>query len=240
MRCKIYSLEHPITGEVRYIGKTEQSLSIRLAKHIYESKKNKTHKNNWIQNLIKQELKPVISLIEEITFNDWEFYEKYWIAQFKAWGFDLVNLTEGGESVYRKGETFEQKYGKEKSEDIKRRCRESQKNLYKNGYINPMKGKVGKLNPLYAKKRSKEAINNFILANKGRVNTIEAKRNISAGKLGNRVIREYTKNGTLIKEFTNIYDIVSLYGFRRQSILDNLCRKRKSYKGRIFTYKNKT
>lgn len=28
--CKIYTLEHPLTGEIRYVGKTEESLPTRL------------------------------------------------------------------------------------------------------------------------------------------------------------------------------------------------------------------
>ena len=28
--------------------------------------------------------------------NNWQFWETYWIAQFKNWGFNLTNLTSGG------------------------------------------------------------------------------------------------------------------------------------------------
>ena len=112
MNCKIYTLEHPETGEVRYVGKTGEPLFKRLAKHVYESKHSNSHRANWINSLCKNGMRPKIDLLEEVG-DDWVECEKYWIAQFKAWGFNLVNGTEGGDSVYRKGETFEQKYGEE-------------------------------------------------------------------------------------------------------------------------------
>lgn len=50
----------------------------------------------WIQSLKKQGLKPVLEVIDEVQ-EDWEIMEQYWISQFKTWGFDLLNLTEGGD-----------------------------------------------------------------------------------------------------------------------------------------------
>jgi excinuclease UvrABC nuclease subunit len=43
----IYSLEHPLTGEIRYIGKT-RSLKQRYYSHIenYSNKRNKSHRTN--------------------------------------------------------------------------------------------------------------------------------------------------------------------------------------------------
>jgi hypothetical protein len=104
MKTKIYSLSHPITKEIRYIGKTTKKLKRRLIEHISTGKKNiKNHKESWICNICKNNLKPEIELIEEVESNEWEFWEKFWICQFKCWGFNLVNGTDGGISPF---ETF--------------------------------------------------------------------------------------------------------------------------------------
>ena len=95
---KIYTLSCPITNDIRYIGRTQDTLSSRLSKHIYERNKNKNHRCHWINNLYKQNLKPKIELIE--STDDIKLFfllETYWIYQFKAWGFNLVNETFGGE-----------------------------------------------------------------------------------------------------------------------------------------------
>ncbi len=93
---KIYTLAHPVTKEIRYIGKTRYSLSDRLCKHMITYERN--HRANWIRMLKKEGLKPIIELLQEVPEDQWIECEKYWIAQFKAWGFRLLNLTEGGES----------------------------------------------------------------------------------------------------------------------------------------------
>ena len=93
---KIYTLAHPITGEIRYVGKTKYSLNDRLCKHMITYEKN--HRANWIRSIEKLGLKPIIELLEEVSEDNWIEAEQYWITQFKAWGFRLLNATEGGES----------------------------------------------------------------------------------------------------------------------------------------------
>lgn len=95
----IYSLSDPTTNEVRYIGKAND-LKKRLHSHLTKSNLTKpTHKNNWIKSLLTQNLKPIIKPIEEVLVSEWEFWEIYWISQFKSWGFKLTNLTNGGDCV---------------------------------------------------------------------------------------------------------------------------------------------
>lgn len=91
----IYTLEHPITHEIRYVGKTVKTLRIRLWSH--KSEKSNTYKCNWVQSLIKQNLMPVIKIVETVEDSIGSATEIYWIEQFKHWGFRLTNATEGGE-----------------------------------------------------------------------------------------------------------------------------------------------
>jgi hypothetical protein len=95
----IYTLSDPRTNEIRYIGKTNNLIK-RFNKHINESKlSTKSHKKAWINQLLKLNLKPIIEVIDIVPKNEWVFWETYWISQFRTWGFDLVNNTNGGEGV---------------------------------------------------------------------------------------------------------------------------------------------
>jgi len=96
----IYTLSCPKTKEIRYIGKTN-SIKNRLQSHICYAKNIKRKRRyvcNWIVSLLNQDLKPIISIIEEVNVNNWVKREKYWIKHFKSLGFNLCNLTDGGES----------------------------------------------------------------------------------------------------------------------------------------------
>ncbi len=96
----IYSLSDPINGDVRYIGKSN-NIKKRYFGHTRVDQQD-THKYRWIKKLKEQNRAPIIDIIDEVPKNDWCFWEKYWISQFKAWGFKLTNSNEGGSG----GETF--------------------------------------------------------------------------------------------------------------------------------------
>ena len=92
---KIYVLKHPDTLEVRYVGKTVRSLSRRLGNHIANAKGNKhnKHLSNWIINILNNNKRPIIELLEECDYSVWQEREQYWISQFP----NLINLTKGGD-----------------------------------------------------------------------------------------------------------------------------------------------
>jgi transposase len=95
----IYTLSDPITNEIRYVGKAN-NLKKRLSTHLTPSNLIKpSHKNNWIKSLLVKNLKPLIKIVDEVLISEWEFWEIYWISQFKTWGFKLTNLTNGGDYV---------------------------------------------------------------------------------------------------------------------------------------------
>lgn len=93
----IYTLANPITGEIRYIGKTVKTLSQRLTDHIYSVKRESNYRINWINSILKMGYKPLIEPLDACFWDKSQELETYWISQFKAWGFNLVNLTNGGE-----------------------------------------------------------------------------------------------------------------------------------------------
>ena len=65
----IYILKDPINNEIRYVGKSDNPKE-RLIEHIRKSKYTKTYKNNWIQNLLRDEKKPILEIIETIKINE--------------------------------------------------------------------------------------------------------------------------------------------------------------------------
>lgn len=96
MKIYIYTLSDPFTKEVRYVGKTN-NLKTRYYNHLKASRKS--YLSSWIKNLKSKQAKPIIEVVDECELNDWAFWEKHWISQFKTWGFKLTNLTDGGEGI---------------------------------------------------------------------------------------------------------------------------------------------
>lgn len=96
---KIYTLSDN-TG-VRYVGQTKTP-SKRLYKHIYEAKKHgsRNKRCSWIKSLLNKNERPILNIIDEVSMDEWAFWETYWISQMKQWGFRLVNDSNGGEGSY--------------------------------------------------------------------------------------------------------------------------------------------
>ena len=106
----IYTLSDS-NGDVRYIGKSN-ILRKRLYSHIKECKtSNKSHKINWIKSLLERDELPIIEVLEEVSIEDWQYSEKYWIEQFRQWGFNLTNIAKGGVdgNSYKRTESTKQK-----------------------------------------------------------------------------------------------------------------------------------
>ncbi len=90
----IYTLSDD--NSIRYIGKSDDPDG-RLKEHIKKSKNSKSRKDKWILSVLKNNKIPVMEILEETGLENWEQREIYWISQFKTWGFDIVNGTDGGE-----------------------------------------------------------------------------------------------------------------------------------------------
>lgn len=103
MNTFIYSISDE-NSIIRYIGKANNPKK-RLYSHLRE--KSTKHKYNWLQSIIKRGHFPNIEVIDEVPSDEWEYWEQYWISQFKAWEFKLLNITKGGycNSYKRSNET---------------------------------------------------------------------------------------------------------------------------------------
>jgi hypothetical protein len=92
-KVTIYSLNDPVSGEAKYIGKTNQSLARRLTQHLCKLKSGyNSPLYAWLRKL---GVTPKINLIEECEVENWEERERYWISFYRANG-KLTNLSDGG------------------------------------------------------------------------------------------------------------------------------------------------
>lgn len=182
----IYYLKDPIDNKIKYIGKSDDPIN-RLKDHIKKHSYKKTFKNNWIKKLLDKNLKPLMEVIDVIPFNEWSFWEKYWISQFKTWGFSLYNLTDGGDGgnfgyLVNKKISDKLKNRKFSDETLKKMSDSAKKRkLSENGRKSLSEHRKGEKNSMFGKKQSKHCI----------------------GSKQKPVI-QFSKNGEIIKEWDSI------------------------------------
>lgn len=121
----IYILRCPETGNVRYVGKSNNPKK-RYHEHLrYEDRTASTHKKNWIKKLLDSGLAPKLEIIDKVDNNEWKFWEKYYIKYYKNKGCNLVNCTEGGDGMCGRGNVTSFKKGNvpwNKGTRRKKRC----------------------------------------------------------------------------------------------------------------------
>lgn len=97
----IYTLIDPRTNLVRYVGQTINEPYKRLAQHNcnYKRKIGKIrHSDAWIKNLHKNNLRPIMEVIDECSIDELNNKEIEYIKLYKSIGAKLCNHSTGGES----------------------------------------------------------------------------------------------------------------------------------------------
>lgn len=95
----IYFLKDPENPFKGYIGKSDNPVK-RLNAHFNNNLLiKKTKKNDWIKSLKKKNMLPILEEIDIVPKSEWQYWEIFWIEQFKNWGFELKNGTPGGDGV---------------------------------------------------------------------------------------------------------------------------------------------
>ena len=98
VRYFIYALCDPRDGAIRYVGITRQPVQKRLNSHLREARQGKQlHSSRWLQQLLQQNKRPQIVVLEETTNHQ---REAFWIQRLHREGCQLTNLTSGGISNY--------------------------------------------------------------------------------------------------------------------------------------------
>ena len=96
---RIYALVEEWDVIPRYVGKTVQYLHERHKAHIRDAKRGCTLPvHYWLRKQIAANRPLSIKLLEYVEpGDDWAERERHWIKHFRAEGYDLLNLTDGGE-----------------------------------------------------------------------------------------------------------------------------------------------
>ena len=253
----IYSLSDPKTGEIRYIGKTYNHLRKRLYAHINECKgDNKSHKISWIKSLLSNNEIPVISEIDIVPTNEWEFWEKYWIEQFKQWGFNLTNISKGGyDNNYKrsndtKNKMRKSKLGKPLSEEHKIKISKSLKEDWENNPREVEKDIIISKEELY----QKYIIDNLSIPKLSKLfgcsestifrnlkdNNISKDIDVWRDQLvtNQKVVLQYDLSGNFIREFDSVISISDEYGYNSGNIASCCRGVAVSANGYIWRYKD--
>ena len=155
----IYGLECPLTKQIKYIGKAND-VKRRLRQHLHQSKSSNSGKNLWIKDLLSHNLRPSIVTLDEVPMDEWGYWERWWLELCVSWGFDMVNLLQGGNGCST--------HAKETIEKIRKSV---------SGENNSM-GFQGKTHTDESKKKISES-NKGVSRGKGKVLSEETKKKIS-------------------------------------------------------------
>lgn len=220
----IYTINCPITNDVKYIGKTKQKLQTRLKQHINNTKRHNTLLCTWIKSIQKQELNPLIYELDIAYDNNHaNILEIMYIGLFKSWNIKLKNHTIGGDGISHM------------SKEIREKISKSRIGKY-----------TGKDNGFYGKKHTEKTLE---ILRKPKSNETKQKCSIATKKLFSdgilntkgennamsKSVGMYDFNNNLIKKYNYIKEAEN-DGFNRKYIGECANGKRNKYKGYIWKF----
>jgi len=206
----IYSLIDPRDNQIKYIGKAN-NINSRLYTHTANCNLIKnTPKIQWIRFLKDKGLKPIIEEIDRVLITEWQFWEKHYISLYKSWGFNLKNLTIGGDgnTCLTRTEEFKKKISLKlkgrktyiRTEESKLKLSNSQKETYKNGRKSNITLEIAaNAREIWKKKIIQLDLNNNVLAEFNSIKEASTKLNVSSGNIssacknGNKAYNYYWK-----------------------------------------------
>lgn len=226
----IYGLIDPIKNDLRYVGKSVNPNN-RYRKHLQESKNKITYKDKWVNKLLQDNLRPELIIIDVVSEENWEFWEKFYISYFKYIGCRLTNLTEGGDNPPNL-------MGRKRTKDEIERIRESNlgKKRSEQTKNNISLSKVGKPIPHLnnGKERSLLHRNNLSLSltgrtspNKGKKFSDEHKEKLSKSSTRKKMIVQMNLNGDVIKIWNSITEAQKELKIRH---ISECCSNNETYK----------
>ena len=220
----VYKVTHSKSGKV-YVGKTVKGLAARRRSHYAVPAGRATHFSRALKAHPEESFK-----WEEVCFADCKdelnALEREYIAECKANGLTLYNMTDGGDGGGPPGDRH-QNYGRRVPDDVRRKISESLKGKM-SGELGTMYGRRGSLSPMYGKNHSDETRMKLSAAHKGIDKPhLIGKMNPSAREVVCTTTGESFAYATLAAEKygTDLSDIIKV------------CKGKKSLaKGRSFAY----
>lgn len=94
----MYSLSCPITGEVKYIGKSTQPKR-RFKEHLSERNSKIKPLYKWINEIKDRGSIPVMTIIAYSDSKNWEYVERLLISDYKSSG-NIFNISDGGNQPF--------------------------------------------------------------------------------------------------------------------------------------------
>jgi hypothetical protein len=164
----------------------------------------------------------IIDSIDSLDRKDWEPLETYWIQQFKAWGFEVLNKNNGGGGPITH------------SEDTKNKIRLSHAGIKRPKHIGE---KISKSNTGNKKIRIKQR------KDKGIPKSETHRYKMSIAKLGKpstnptKPILQYDTQGNFIKEWNSGTEISKILGISHGNIVKCCKGLRKHIGGFVWHYK---
>jgi hypothetical protein len=115
-KVSIYALHDPRDWSIRYVGKASNPE--------YRHGRRRSH-NRLLQRFLSElrdlGMKPRVTILQTCSADQWQVWERFWIATVKAAGEQLLNLHPGGEGpiearAWNKGKKLSPEYRKKLSD----------------------------------------------------------------------------------------------------------------------------
>lgn len=96
----IYTLTHPITGLIFYVGQTTMPLRQRLICHWTVKAKMSDRYEIIMNDLRLKGIRPTIEPVDTCEYSKKRDIECFWVQTISGWGFDLVNYRHNSNKSY--------------------------------------------------------------------------------------------------------------------------------------------
>lgn len=105
MTTSIYGLFCPIDGKLKYVGKSGNPVR-RLKDHMLDVRDMPVEKLLWVDEMKRKKLKPILEILDEVSVDNWQYWENFYIEYFKSLGIQLLNKRSGNGLTFANSKTF--------------------------------------------------------------------------------------------------------------------------------------
>jgi len=189
----IYGLVEPTTKELRYVGKSKNP-KVRLRKHISERFKHDSYKDRWIRKMVDSESRPELIIIDEVLKEEWQYWERHYIAYYRGLGVRLTNSTDGGDQP-------PSTKGRKHTEESKRKMSEAKK-----GKAIPWLNN-GEVRSQEHRDNLSKAIKGRISPNKGKKVSTELRKKLADASTSKKKVKQLDLDGNFIKMWDSVNEV---------------------------------